>query len=299
MHIERLNTKQTRGILDGKVHVFTKIDGTSGRIGFESHKVIFGSRQNILDATDNQGFKATMLSFYSEKIFPIFSEYDIVLYGEFLKPHTIRNYNNDAWNKFYIYDVWDNETVDWMPYEEYAPILTEYGIDFIPPIGIYDEFTTEDLSYCLENANFLLKEEFHGYGEGIVIKRYGFKNDYGNTVWAKVIGEEFLSASHHKGKQVKEIVNYDNEHNFVTKVFTDPSIEKEIWKFINDNGSMFDYKMMFPMLTFVTDELIKEEIDEITDDKYIGIDIRKVKSIAFGMIKYVLNENVLPKLAML
>lgn len=301
MHVERLGNSETNGILNGKVYVFSKIDGTSGRVAKENGELIFGSRSRILDTSDNQGFKATLLTFYKDKLNAIFDKYNIVLYGEFLKPHTIRYYKEDAWNKFYIYDVWNNETNKWMNYDDYKPILDEFGFDYIPLICISTEFDTDTMNECLDKANFLLSEDKLGEGEGIVIKNYDFVNKYGRTTWAKIVRSEFKEQANHKGKVTKEIKDLKSETEFVDKLFTEALIEKEIWKIINNEENKGEFRnQLIPVILKTTFEEITSEEGSLINDlsqTYIGIDMKKVTSLSYSKIKKVLNEIVLPKLS--
>lgn len=296
LHLERLGVSEVNGILKGKVYIFSKIDGTSGRITSEEGKLVFGSRGRILDGSDNQGFKATMLSFYVHKLQALFEKNNVTLYGEFLKPHSIRYYKEDAWNKFYVYDVWSKGENRWLTYEEYQPIMEEFEVAYIPLMGTYENFNTETMNECLQNANFLLPEDKFGQGEGIVIKNYEFKNNWGRTVWAKIVQSEFKEMAQHKGKITKEINDYKNENAFVDNMFTETVIEKEIWKVINSNGGTFQNTLMGVVLKTTHDEIIGEA--NVNKDAYLGVDMRKCTSLAYMKIKKVLNDIVLPKLAM-
>ena len=57
---------------------------------------------------------------------------ELRLYGEYLVPHTLKTYYDEAWNKFYVFDV-VNES-GYLPYEEYKAMLDEYDIEYIPPL---------------------------------------------------------------------------------------------------------------------------------------------------------------------
>lgn len=299
MHIERLGTSATNTILNGKVYVFSKIDGTSGRVAKDDGELVFGSRKNILETSDNQGFKSMLLTYHKDKLNAIFNKHDIVLYGEFLKPHTIRYYKEDSWNKFYIYDVWNNRTNKWMNYDDYKIILDGFGFDYIPAIDVFEEFTTETMNYCLNNANFLLPEEKFGGGEGIVLKNYEYVNKYGRVIWAKIVTSEFKDKAGHTGKVTKEIKNLISEHKFVDSIFRDGVVEKEIWKIINneENKGEFRNQLIPIILDTVYNEIAREEFEDVinSENTYVGVDIKKVKSLAYRKIKEVLNDVVLVK----
>ena len=76
----------------------------------------------------------------------------------------------------------DEEKVKYLSYEEYKPLLEEFGIDYIPLIKKLDNPTQKDLEELLRDNKFLIQENL-GVGEGLVVKRYDFVNCYGRTTW--------------------------------------------------------------------------------------------------------------------
>lgn len=55
-HVERIGTDEVEGLLDGKVYVFPKLDGTNTQVYLNDEKEVqVGSRKNILsDEFDNR-----------------------------------------------------------------------------------------------------------------------------------------------------------------------------------------------------------------------------------------------------
>lgn len=189
-HIERLGTDEVEGVLEGKVYVFPKIDGTNASVWLNEDGTIgTGSRKRVVTPEDdNQGFAA-----YVKRHKPLFQDFfrrysSWRLYGEFLVSHSLKTYRDDAWRKFYVFDVLDGER--FLSPEEYAAILSCFRIDFIPIQAIVTNPTQEWLLKQLEVNTYLIKDG-EGVGEGIVLKRYDFVNKYGRTKWAKVVRNEF------------------------------------------------------------------------------------------------------------
>jgi ATP-dependent RNA circularization protein (DNA/RNA ligase family) len=60
---------------------------------------------------------------------------DLRLYGEWLVPHTLKTYNDDAWRKFYVFDVFDRKKERLLSYDEYSEGLVAAGINVIAPIA--------------------------------------------------------------------------------------------------------------------------------------------------------------------
>jgi len=193
-HIEKFGTTETEGIENGTCYIFPKIDGTNASIWREGVVVCFGSRKRQLTLEDdNAGFMRRGAG--QEKI-KMFFEKDPSLrrYGEWLVPHSLKTYREDAWRDFYVFDVayaFSNEdNRNHYCYEDYQPNLEEFGINYIPPIKIIRNADYETLVKQLELNNFLI-EDGKGNGEGIVIKNYDYVNKYGRQTWAKIVTSEF------------------------------------------------------------------------------------------------------------
>lgn len=262
-HVERYGTNETDGINIGKCYIFPKIDGTNSSVWLdENGEVRAGSRNRELTLEkDNQGFDAMAVS--DKRIVNYLKKHpNHRLYGEWLVPHSLKTYRDNAWRKFYIFDVTvDNpekaDGVDYLPYDEYKPLLEECGLDYIPCLkvlvnGDYDSFVRE-----LDNNTFLIKDGM-GTGEGIVIKNYDYRNRYGRQTWAKIITSEFRE-KHIKtmGTAVKECSPIEKKiaDEYITMAF----VEKEYAKLVEKNNG-WTSKMIPEFLNTVWHEFIGEEM---------------------------------------
>ncbi len=94
-------------------------------------------------------------------------------------------------------------------------------------------------------------------GEGIVIKRYDFKNKYNRQTWAKIVTSEFKDkhAKVHGQSEIKgkKMVEEEIAVKFVTKAMC----EKVYSKIENDTG--FTSKQIPRLLNTVFYDLVKEE----------------------------------------
>lgn len=254
-HIERFGQPSVDGILDGKVYVFNKIDGTNAQVWIDENKVLhFGSRNRELSLDfDNAGFMAKISN--DERIIKFLTDYpNYRVYGEWLKPHTIKNYEDDAWDKFYIFDI-TTEDEKYVQYPVYSKLLDEYGLDYIPLLTCLGNPTYEDILKLLDNVNFLIKDG-SGQGEGIVIKNYDFVNRFGRTVWAKIVSKEFRS----KHQRVDANTIKDDtmvETKIVEKYVTKSLVEKEYAKLCVDE--LFDKKQIPRLLNTIFYSLVTEE----------------------------------------
>jgi len=236
-HLERFGNTEVNGIENGNCYIFDKIDGTNSSVWYDEEDgcIKVGSRKRELTLDkDNAGFYAYILE--QENIKAFFNDNNNknkILYGEFLVKHTIKDYRDDVWNKFYVFDVIEVEdtSIKYLHYEEYKELLESYNIEYIPCNKIIENGNIESFTKELENVTYLMKNGC--IGEGIVIKNYDFINRYGRIVWAKIVRNEF------KEKHKKNIGTLE--------VKIDTSIEKEI---VN---------------IFCTEEFIRKEFSKIEE----------------------------------
>lgn len=259
-HIERFGTDSVRGIENGTCYVFPKIDGTNASIWLEDGEVKCGSRRRELTIDDdNAGFCAEMIN--DAKVKEYLKKHPTHrLFGEWLVPHTIRTYREEAWRKFYVFDVCvDNgeDGLTYISYEEYKPLLEEFELNYINPIKIIKNGSYENFIKELESNTFLIKDGA-GEGEGIVIKNYEFINKYGKQIWAKIVSSEFKER-HYKKMGAPEFVVEAIEDKIVNEFVTIAFIEKEFAKIVHTNGG-WETKNIPELLNRTYKELIDEEM---------------------------------------
>lgn len=290
-HIERFGTQEVEGIEFGICHIFPKIDGTNGQIYFSDGLIKTGSRNRELSLDDdNQGFHDWVIR--QENIIRFFDEFPLMrLYGEWLIPHTLKTYRDDAWRKFYVFDVTilSGDTEEYLTYEQYKPILDQYDIDYVPPIAIVNNPTYEDLTNKLDSNSFLIKDGC-GFGEGIVIKNYAYKNKYGRVTWAKIVRNEFKDAN----KKVMGVKPNDGskmtEIEFVDKYCNKTLIEKVYAKIANENGG-WSSKYIPRLLQTVYYDLVNEETwNFIKEQKMPTINFRTLNFLTINKIKEIKPE---------
>jgi hypothetical protein len=280
-HLERFLTSEVEDIELGECYVFPKIDGSNSVLWW-NEGLRAGSRNRELTLEkDNAGFYAWARQ--QEKFYDFFKSIPYVrLYGEWLVKHSLNTYREDAWRKFYVFDVCDN-TGEYIHYENYKPLLEEYEIDYIPPIckitnGSYEQFIDQ------LKKNVFLIEDGKGAGEGIVIKRYNFKNKYGRTTWAKIVTSEFKE-KHAKVMGASEVKAKDLiEEQIADKYVTHALVEKEYAKIVNDSG--WQSKNIPQLLNTVYYNLVKEESwNFVKDLKNPKIDFKRLQHFTFNNVK--------------
>jgi hypothetical protein len=258
IHLERFGNDEVQGIELGECYVFPKIDGTNASVWFDGNSVHAGSRKRHLTVdSDNAGFcewvnrNPQLMSFM--KAFP-----NIRLYGEWLVPHSLKTYREDAWRKFYVFDAQYLGSDEFIHYGEYANILMQYGIDYIPPICIMNNATYDGLIKELDNNVFLISEG-KGTGEGIVLKNYGYQNRFGRVCWAKMVTNSFKE-KHTKEmgaivKNCKQMVEQEICDTYVNKHLVD----KTYAKIVNEMEG-WQSRYIPRLLSTVYYDLVNEEL---------------------------------------
>ena len=292
-HIERFGTNEVESIEIGTCYVFPKIDGTNSSVWLGDDGMIHaGSRNRELTfEKDNAGFYAAISK--DERVMAYLQEHPTHrLFGEWLVPHSLKTYRDDAWRRFYVFDVCvdaDNETgLEYLPYEVYKPLVAEFGLDYLAPIRIIKNGGLDDFIKCVNENNFLIADG-KGVGEGVVIKNYDFYNRYRRQTWAKIVTSEFRE-KHHKEMGAPVSANRLVEEDIVDKFVTRAFVEKEYAKIVNANDG-WTSKMIPQLLSRVFHELITEEIWNILKAfKNPTINFKALNTMTIAQIKRIMPE---------
>ena len=288
-HVERFGTTEVEGIEMGICYVFPKIDGTNSSVWLgEDGTLRAGSRTRELSLEkDNAGFLRDISG--NEKVKAYLEKHPTHrLFGEWLVPHSLKTYRDDAWRRFYVFDVCvdaDNEVgLEYLPYEVYQPLVAEFDLDYLAPIRIVKNGSREDFVKILDENNFLIKDGC-GVGEGVVIKNYDFYNRYKRQTWAKIVTSEFRE-KHHKemGAPVtnRNPIEQEIAEEFVTQAFVD----KEHAKIVTENDGCWSSKMIPQLLGRVYHELICEEMWNILrKNKNATINFRALNAFTIARVK--------------
>ncbi len=195
-HLERYGHRETHGIDIGLVHVFPKLDGTNAVAWLgDDGTVRAGSRNRELSLEqDNAGFCAWLLS--EEREATDLREFlrtnpNMILYGEWMVPHTLKTYREDTWRRFWIFDVYC--TVDggtYIPYDLYSHYPLLERCDLIQPICTIENPSENQMRAQIELNTYLIQDGA-GLGEGVVVKNYAWKNNQGTQTWAKFVRNIF------------------------------------------------------------------------------------------------------------
>lgn len=287
MHLERFGTDEVDGINIGECHIFPKIDGTNASIWYDGNAMCCGSRNRQLSLDDdNAGFMAWAIQQQNLQLM-VRAHPNLRFYGEWLVPHSLKTYQDDAWRQFYIFDV-VNQAGEYLHYDEYMPICKEFGAAFIPCILKSRNPTYDVLTKAMENNRFLIKDN-SGVGEGIVIKQYGWKNRFGRTVFAKLITNAFKDK--HIAEMGGSVVNVKMVEEAIADEFmTEHMVEKIIAKIRNDEGA-FTARSIPQLLGMAYHDLVTEELwQAIKKHKNPRIDFSILNRFVIARVKHLKPE---------
>jgi hypothetical protein len=259
MHLERFGTDAVDGINIGECHIFPKLDGTNSQVWLgDDGSVCCGSRNRVLSIDDdNAGFMAWVMQ--HQGICEMVEENPTLrFFGEWLVPHSLKTYQDDAWRNFYVFDVYTEDGAV-LTYDQYIPICKKYGVAFVPCLTKSRNPSYEVLTKATEANKYLIKDG-NGVGEGIVIKQYGFQNKFGKTVWAKLVTNSFRDK--HITEMGGTVVNLKIVEESIAEVFvTAHMVEKIIAKIRTDKGE-FAAKSIPQLLGMAYHDLVTEELWE-------------------------------------
>jgi hypothetical protein len=290
-HVERIGSDEIEGILEGTCYVFPKIDGTNSSVWEECDdtgacELKCGSHRRVLSrGDDNAGFCAYVHKFPEPFISLFVEKPHWTVYLEWLVPHTLKTYRDDAWRKAYVFDVLDRDTGRFVPYDEYYPLLDSLGFDLIPLMATVTNPTEEWLTAQLDKNTFLI-EDGKGYGEGIVVKNYDFISRFGRTNWLKFVRNEF------KERHVKEfgvpnvVMSGTMEQALAQEYVTAGRVDKVLEKM--RETAPFNSRRIAELLSRVWNDIIVEEMWNILkDNKNPVIDFKRFQRSVITEIKLV------------
>ena len=200
--IERLKDKYAPAFKAGEhITITEKIDGANASILVNEDGTLTAcSRRNELNQNNTlQGFYDFVQTLDASIVSAaLTSRY--ILFGEWLVKHTIR-YPEDKMKQFYVFDVYDTETEQYMPWDFTKQIAEFIGLKTVPLF--YDgPFISREHIY-----SFVGKTEMDGEptGEGVVIKSQDrLDNKFSGTPeYVKIVAKEFSEV--HQSKPQKEI----------------------------------------------------------------------------------------------
>lgn len=278
--IERLKDKYAMAFKAGEhITISEKIDGANASIRYDAETgslAAFSRRQRLTEDNNLQGFYAYVLTLDPVKWADVTSNGRFIVFGEWLVKHTIK-YPDDLMRKFYVFDVWDTEAEQYVPWFLTYQIAQALGLKTVPIF--YDgEFTSWEDLYALVGRTEMQAEPT---GEGIVIKSQDrLDNKFSGTpAYVKIVAKEFSEV--HQSKPQKEIdpakiAAKQAAEAQVETIVTQRRVEKTIQKFVEDNliPEDWDEKNLGAIAKIlpraVYDDCVKEEPETVAQIENFG-----------------------------
>jgi len=289
--IHRLGKEETDGILDGPVHVQEKIDGANLQIWMgDDGRIHVGSRNN--DVTDrDDGFNGAV--FYVQnhdgikKFFQDFPTWR--LYGEWLVKHTIQ-YKETAYGKFYLFDIWEDDNNRFMQTNLVNDIGLGFGIEIPHYYGMM-------IVTNINQLNSLVGKSMLGdKGEGVVIKRPGFVNKFGDHAYAKLVAQEFMEDNAVVFGGNNKFSDTYRELWAVNKYMTLARVQKICNKLNSEINERLDMKHVPRVMEMAYHDMFTEEMWEIAGKASATFDFNAFKRLAYKKVKQIyidiLNDSI-------
>lgn len=244
-----------------------KIDGSNTSIYNDNGELrLFSRTQEITDSKDNFGKFHEYVKTFEDKILEILPN-QYVIFGEWLGQAKIP-YNKKASSgtlcPYYVFDVAssiENMNDENAIKRNYIPIFRAkelaklIGFQFVPTI--VEEMVMNDFNELIplyvENQKSLIDEE--SIREGIVVKTID------GTKRTKIVATQFSEV---KQKKIKTL---STENEWINKFITPMRIQKFLMKVQEkenkDKLLKEDYRLIFSNLDLLSDDILKEELDDI------------------------------------
>lgn len=287
--IERLKESYANAFTIGEhIVIQTKVDGANASFTYDldtDSVKAFSRKKEVSPMNNLRGFYEYIMRFPKYDIQRITKNGRYIIFGEWLVSHTVK-YPDEAYNIFYMFDVFDTHTSQYVKYDIAKNIFdllydvankNEITFKFVPVL--YDG---ELVSW--ENVYDLLKISTTGASpceEGIVIKSQDRldKIDSRTPSYVKIVATEFSEVA--KQKKQKEIdpasaEDYQRQLEIVKTVVTKRRVEKIIQKMVDegiipetwDCHDMSNIMKIAPKLVY--EDCMKEEKETVLSCNKFG-----------------------------
>ena len=247
LDIERCKQKYAETFNVGEdIVIQEKIDGSNASIRYdeESGTLKAFSRRLELNADNTlNGFWDYVQTLNLDTFKEILGSRYIV-FGEWMGAKHAIKYPENVYGKFWMFDVWDTQTEQYLPYEEtrsfYDKLIArgneENKFNFVPVFYIGKFESWEKTSELVGRTEVGAEPT----GEGIVIKRQNCLDSKSSRLpfYVKIVSEQFSEV--HKSKKQKAIdpeaiAKKEANLALAATIVTPQRVQKMIYKFIEDS----------------------------------------------------------------
>jgi len=271
-HIERIDSEEVQGLLElDNLWIEPKIDGANASVLMDENGVLRAAKRSGVLDTDAD-FRGLLAYTYEnqDKFLKFFEKYPRhIIYGEWLVKHTVWFYRENAWRKFYAYDILDLDNNKFYDPETRVKMLAECEINQIAPIvklkgPLITDAHIQQLEWYMNNNRYLIDEK-DKFGEGIVIKGFSsdlkpYVNKYGRTTWLKMVKQEFKEKHVIMMGAPEKEMKTDSERIFAETFVTSGRVEKIKEKICDDKGTGWQSKYIGELLGRVYNDVFTEEL---------------------------------------
>lgn len=246
LDIERCKQKYAETFSVGEdIVIQEKIDGSNASIRYdeESGTLKAFSRRLELNADNTlNGFWDYVQTLNLDTFKEILGSRYIV-FGEWMGAKHAIKYPENVYGKFWMFDVWDTQTEQYLPYEEtrsfYDKLIAcgneDNKFNFVPVFYIGKFESWEKTSELVGRTEVGAEPT----GEGIVIKRQNCLDSKSSRLpfYVKIVSEQFSEV--HKSKKQKvidpeAIAKKEANLALAATIVTPQRVQKMIYKFIED-----------------------------------------------------------------
>ena len=245
LDIERCKQKYAETFNVGEnIVIQEKIDGSNASIRYdeESGTLKAFSRLELNSENTLNGFWDYVQSLNTIAFKEVLGSRYIV-FGEWMGAKHAIKYPEDVYGKFWMFDVWDTQTEQYLPYEEtrafYGRLIAcgnkEKKFNFVPVFYI-GKFESWEKAMELVGKTEVGAEPS---GEGIVIKRQDYLDSKSSRLpfYVKIVSEQFSEV--HKSKKQKAIdpaaiAKKEANIALAATIVTQQRVQKMLYKFIED-----------------------------------------------------------------
>lgn len=288
LDIERCKQKYAETFNVGEnIVIQEKIDGSNASIRYDEESgtlKAFSRRLELNSENTLNGFWDYVQSLNTIAFKEVLGSRYIV-FGEWMGAKHAIKYPEDVYGKFWMFDVWDTQTEQYLPYEEtrafYGRLIAcgnkEKKFNFVPVFYI-GKFESWEKAMELVGKTEMGAEPS---GEGIVIKRQDCLDSKSSRLpfYVKIVSEQFSEV--HKSKRQKSIdpaaiAKKEANIALAATIVTQQRVQKMLYKFIEDGllpqdwdeHNLKDISKMLPNAIYR--DCVKEESETVQQIEDFG-----------------------------
>ena len=239
--IERLKDKYALAFSKGEhITITEKCDGANASIGFEDGELsCFSRKQKLSPENTLRGFYTLVQTFDVEKYREVLGD-RYIIFGEWLVSHTIK-YPATRLSKFYVFDVWDTEVEQYVPWSVTKDFAAKLGLTTVPLFYDGPFVSWEHVQ------SFVGKTEMDAEptGEGVVIKSQDrLDNKSSNTPpYVKIVAAKFSEVHQSKPHEVdpEKLAAKQVAEALAATIVTERRVQKLIEKAVDEGRLRADW----------------------------------------------------------